>query len=85
MEIITVTKRDGSLADFDYSRIEKQINFASEGLNNIDKNLIATEALKQIKDNSTTKEVQDLLIKTASNLVDVDKPDYTFVASRLFK
>lgn len=84
MEIITVTKRDGSLADFDYSRIEKQINFASEGLNNIDKNLIATEALKQIKDNSTTKEVQDLLIKTASNLVDVDKPDYTFVASRLF-
>ena len=38
----------------------------------------------QFRDMITTKEIQITLIKTAVEKIDIDRPDWTFVAARLF-
>jgi len=81
---LKVIKRDGSIEYFDIEKLRKQTLEAVEGLQNVSQQELEKDILPQLKDGIKSSEIQSLLINTALNKIDVDKPDWTFVASRLF-
>ncbi|HIP29767.1 MAG TPA: ribonucleoside-diphosphate reductase subunit alpha, partial [Sulfurospirillum arcachonense] len=68
----------------DISKIQKHTSRAVAGLNNVSQSELEVDAKIQFRDMITTKEIQTTLIKTAVDKIDIDKPDWTFVAARLF-
>ena len=45
---------------------------------------LEVDAKLQFRDMITSEEIQATLIKTAVDKIDIDRPDWTFVAARLF-
>jgi ribonucleoside-diphosphate reductase alpha chain len=80
---IQVTKRSGKRANLDISKIKHQINKAEQGLTNISKSEMELDSQLQFRDGMSTKEITDSLISTAVEKIDIDTPDYTFLAARL--
>ena len=78
-----VIKRDGSSVEIDMTQIRKQTIPACEGLENVDYLLLEKDVELGLKDGVTTKQIQSALIRSSSNRVTVDTPDYTYVAARL--
>lgn len=79
-----VIKRNGRIEELDISKIRKYTNEAVVGLNNVSLSELELDAKIQFRDMISTDEIQQTLIKTAVEKIDIDKPDWTFVASRLF-
>ena len=79
-----VKKRDGSFEPFNLEKIKKQTREAVEGLKNVSQEELIKSIQPQLREGLTTAEVQKILIKTALDKIDIDCPDWTFVASRLF-
>jgi len=77
-----VTKRDGRLEDFNASNIHRQTVLACEGLK-CDASELELSAGIMFKDKMQTSEIQTGLINAARFKVDVDTPDWTYVAARL--
>jgi ribonucleoside-diphosphate reductase alpha chain len=82
--MITVQKRNGRTEPLDISKIQKYTSSACEGLDNVSQSELEVDAKIQFRDMITTKEIQQTLIKTAVDKIDIDRPNWTFVASRLF-
>ena len=82
--MITVQKRNGRTETLDISKIQKHTSRAVSGLNNVSQSELEVDAKIQFRDMITTKEIQTTLIKTAVEKIDIDRPDWTFVAARLF-
>ena len=78
-----VTKRNGRKEKFDENHIIKQIKPACEGLENVDYKLLLEHVKLPITDGIKTSEIQNIIIKEALNLVDLDRPNWTYVAARL--
>ncbi len=81
---ITVIKRNGRREHLDISKIRKYTMAACEGLNDVDYNELELDAKLQFRDGITTEEIQETLIKTAVDKIDIDRPNWNFVAARLF-
>ena len=81
---ITVIKRDGRRELLDISKIRKYTMAACEGLEGVDYSELELDAKLQFRDGITTEEIQDTLIKTAVDKIDIDRPNWNFVAARLF-
>ncbi len=81
---ITVIKRDGRREPLDISKIRKYTMAACEGLEGVDYSELELDAKLQFRDGITTEEIQQTLIKTAVDKIDVDRPNWNFVAARLF-
>lgn len=79
---LKVLKRDGRQEVLNIDNIRKQTKLACEGLNVSEEEFISSAKIN-FYDNIPTREIQELLIKTASDLIAVDRPDYTFVGARL--
>jgi len=82
--MITVQKRNGRTETLDISKIQKHTSRAVEGLRNVSQSELEVDAKIQFRDMITTKEIQTTLIKTAVDKIDIDRPNWTFVAARLF-
>ncbi len=82
--MLTVVKRDGRLEPLDIKKIQKYTNEAVENLNNVSQSELELDAKIQFRDKMSTSEIQQTLIQTAVDKIDVDCPDWTFVAARLF-
>ena len=82
--MITVIKRNGRTEALDISKIQKYTSAAVEGLSNVSQSELEVDAQIQFRDGITSKEIQQTLIKTAVDKIDIDAPNWTFVASRLF-
>jgi len=82
--MLTVTKRNGRIEPLDITKIQKYTCESVEGLSNVSQSELELDARIQFRDRITTEEIQETLIKTAVDKIDVDRPDWTFVASRLF-
>jgi len=78
-----VVKRDGSSQKLNISQIRKQTIPACTGLRNVSYEELELRSQLLFYDGIETSEIQETLIKTALNLVDVDKPDWIYVAARL--
>ena len=82
--MITVQKRNGRTETLDISKIQKHTSRAVAGLDNVSQSELEVDAKIQFRDMITTKEIQTTLIKTAVDKIDIDRPNWTFVAARLF-
>ena len=82
--MITVIKRNGRTEPLDITKIQKYTSAAVKGLANVSQSELEVDAQIHFRDGITTKEIQETLIKTAVDKIDIDAPNWTFVASRLF-
>jgi len=82
--MIRVVKRSGRVETLDITKIQKFTASAVEGLNMVSQSELEVDANLQFQDMMTSENIQQTLIKTAVDKIDIDRPDWTFVASRLF-
>ncbi len=82
--MITIIKRNGRTEPLDITKIQKYTSAAVKGLENVSQSELEVDAQIQFRDGITSEEIQKTLIKTAVDKIDIDAPNWTFVASRLF-
>ena len=82
--MIRVVKRSGRVETLDIGKIQKYTSDAVEGLSGVNQSELEVDSQIHFRDMITTSEIQDTLIKTAVDKIDIDTPNYTFVAARLF-
>ncbi|MDQ1338860.1 MAG: ribonucleoside-diphosphate reductase alpha chain [Campylobacterota bacterium] len=82
--MLTVVKRDGRLEPLDIKKIQKYTKDSVEGLKNVSQSELELDAKIQFRDKMSTADIQQTLIRTAVDKIDIDRPDWTFVAARLF-
>ena len=78
-----VVKRDGSIQPLDLEKMHVMVEEACKGLAGVSASQVEIQSGIQFYDGITTGEIQEILIKSASDLIDLDHPNYQFVASRL--
>ena len=82
--MITVIKRNGRTEPLDITKIQKYTSAAVKDLDNVSQSELEVDAQIQFRDGISSEEIQKTLIKTAVDKIDIDAPNWTFVASRLF-
>ena len=80
---IKVTKRDGRIESLDLEKMHLMVDEACTGLAGVSASQVEMKSGIQFYDGITTEEIQEILIKAASDLIDLDCPNYQFVAARL--
>ena len=76
-----ILKRDGRREDVHLDKITKRIEVLASGLQ-VEPILVAQKVIAGIFDGVSTRELDDLAVQTAANLV-TTHPDYDFLAARL--
>ena len=82
--MIRIVKRNGRVETLDVSKIQKYTSAAVEGLDGVSQSELEVDAKLQFRDMISSEEIQTTLIKTAVDKIDIDRPNWTFVAARLF-
>ena len=80
---LKVTKRNGNIEKLDLDKMHKMVDEACKGLAGVSASQVEMTSGIQFYDGITTEEIQEILIKSASDLIDLDHPNYQFVAARL--
>ena len=80
---IKVQKRDGRLEDLDINKIHFVVEEACEGLAGVSSSQIEMNANIQFYDGMTTKDIQNVLVRSANDLISLDAPNYQYAAARL--
>ena len=78
-----VKKRDGRIEPLDLDKMHLMVQEACEGLAGVSASQVEMQSGIQFYDGITTQEIQEILIKSASDLIDLEHPNYQFVAARL--
>jgi ribonucleoside-diphosphate reductase alpha chain len=78
-----VQKRDGRVESLDLEKMHLMVEEACEGLSGVSASQVEMQSGIQFYDGITTGEIQEILIKSASDLIDLEHPNYQFVAARL--
>ena len=82
MSDIYVTKRNGKRELLNVEKINEVIDNACEGLRNVSPSDIAMKAHIQFYDGITTSDIQEMIIKSAKDLISEFAPDYSKAAAR---
>ncbi len=80
---LKVNKRDGSIEPLDLDKMHLMVEEACKGLAGVSASQVEMTSGIQFYDGITTAEIQEILIRSASDLIDLDHPNYQFVAARL--
>ena len=78
-----VKKRDGRIESLNLEKMHLMVDEACKGLAGVSASQVEIQSGIQFYDGITTGEIQEILIKSASDLIDLDHPNYQFVAARL--
>jgi ribonucleoside-diphosphate reductase alpha chain len=78
-----VKKRDGRIERLDLEKMHLMVEEACNDLAGVSASQVEIQSGIQFYDGITTAEIQEILIKSASDLIDLDHPNYQFVAARL--
>ena len=78
-----VKKRSGQVESLDLNKMHKMVDEACKDLAGVSASQIEINSGIQFYDGITTAEIQEILIRSASDLIDLDNPNYQFVAARL--
>ena len=78
-----VKKRDGRIEPLDLDKMHLMVEEATKGLAGVSASQVEMTSGIQFYDGITTEEIQEILIKSASDLIDLDHPNYQYVAARL--
>ena len=77
-----VLKRNGNLEPVDVNKIVNAVARAAEGLLGIDPLTVSTRTIAALADGATTRELDELSIRTAAGLI-VEEPNYSKLAARM--
>tara|TARA_B100001109_G_scaffold204033_1_gene170994 strand:+ start:217 stop:2517 length:2301 start_codon:yes stop_codon:yes gene_type:complete len=80
---IKVIKRDGTQEPINLEKVHKMVEFACDGLANVAASQVEISSGLQFFDGIKSSEIQEILVKSASDLIDLEHPNYQFVAARL--
>jgi len=81
---IKVRKRDGSVEPLNLDKVHKMVEEACEGLGSgVSASQVEMNSGLQFYDLIETRDIQEILIRSASDLIDLDHYNYQFVAARL--
>jgi ribonucleoside-diphosphate reductase alpha chain len=80
---IKVKKRDGSTESLNLDKIHSMVECACGGLAGVSPSQVEIQSGIQFYDGISTNEIQEILVRSASDLIDLDSPNYQFVAARL--
>lgn len=80
---IKVQKRNGTIEGLDLDKMHMMVEEACSGLSGVSASQVEMSSGLQFYDGITTNEIQEILIKSASDLISLDAPNYQYVAARL--
>ena len=81
---IKVKKRNGrGIEPLNLDKMHKMVEEATTGLAGVSASQVEINSGIQFYDGITTDEIQSILIRSASDLITLDNPNYQFVAARL--
>jgi len=78
-----IIKRDGSKEPLDINKMHFVVEQSCEGLTGVSASQIEMNSHIQFTNNMTSKDIQDILIRSANDLITLENPNYQFAASRL--
>ena len=80
---LSITKRDGSKENLNLEKIHRMVEAACDGINAVSASQVEMSANLSFYDGVTTQEIQETLVKSASDLISLETPNYQYVAARL--
>jgi ribonucleoside-diphosphate reductase alpha chain len=83
IQIIQVTKRDGSQEPMDVDKLHKVVFHACNDITGVSPSDLEIKSQIQFFSGITSKEIQETLIKAAADLISEETPNYQFVGGRL--
>jgi len=78
-----VIKRNGDTQSLDLNKLHLMVEEACRDLSGVSPSQVEMTSGIQLYDGISTAEIQEILIKSASDLISLDHPNYQFVAARL--
>ena len=80
---MNIVKRTGEMVPFDVERIHRVVGWAVNDIKGVTASDIEINAKLQMKEGITTREIHNVLIDSAVNLISLQSPNYQYVASKL--
>ena len=81
---ISVKKRNGRGTEtLDLNKIHIMVEEACQGLSGVSASQVEIQSQLSLYNGISTADIQETLIRSASDLIDLDHPNYQFVAARL--
>jgi len=80
---IYIVKRNGNKESLNIDKIHKVVELACEGLAGVSSSQIEMNANLQFYDGMSTAEIQEVLVRSANDLISLEAPNYQFAAARL--
>ena len=82
--VINVKKRNGrGMEPLQLEKMHKMVDMACDGLAGVSASQVEIQSGIQFYDGISTAEIQEILVKSASDLISLDTPNYQYVAARL--
>ena len=78
-----VKKRNGSIEPLNLEKMHVMVEQACEGLAGVSASQVEINSGIQFYDGISTGEIQEILIRSSSDIIDLDHTNYQFVAARL--
>ena len=82
-EISVVKRRDRGRETLNIEKIHEMVEYAVEGISGVSTSQVEMNSGLQFFDGITTDEIQQILVKSAADLISLEKPNYQYVAARL--
>ena len=83
MSQTTVVKRNGEVEELNLDKIHFMVEHACKDLAGVSESQVEMNANLQFFDGIKTSDIQEILIRSANDLITLDAPNYQFVAARL--
>jgi len=80
---IYIVKRGGDREPLNINKIHKVVELACDGLAGVSSSQIEMNANLQFYDGMSTGEIQEVLVRSANDLISLDAPNYQYAAARL--
>jgi ribonucleoside-diphosphate reductase alpha chain len=83
MKEIHVVKRDGEQEPLNLEKVHAMVEHACRDLAGVSESQVEMNSNLQFFDGIKTADIQEILIRSANDLISLDSPNYQFVAARL--
>ena len=82
-EIYVVKRNNRGREPLDLNKIHIMVEEACDGLSGVSASQVEIQSELSIYDGITTADIQETLIRSASDLINLENPNYQYVAARL--
>ena len=80
---INITKRDGTKEPLEVNKMHFVVEQACDGLTGVSASQIEMNSQIQFTNNMSSTDIQDILIRSANDLITLEHPNYQYAAARL--